>query len=255
MKQYFGIIEIGDIQNIPADGPEGGKQAEVKFVHYPDCQQLIIWLAEYGRNYGSVRFTDRKTSRIFKEHSVADILNGSIQLLFDTLDLPPGEYSIEIDHPKGWKHLIEITKFKKGYQTPKPPPPEVDEALLDRPPIVYRDGFGNILPNEDLIMRDNFLKELADKFLARIEYEGNFRSGTVIYIDGETRISFTHEMGGGNCMLYIDIPDEKAWEAQTGTPLRHRKDIVEFVAETVRREQASNCRFEIGHNSITYYYT
>ena len=128
MKNYFGIIEIGDIRNEPDRGATNEKKAEVKFVHYPDCQQLIVWLPEYGRNYGALRFIDRANGKTIREEQVGDILNGSIQLLFDTLDLPPGEYSIEIDHPQGWKHLIEIKKLKKGEKAQQPPPaPETME--------------------------------------------------------------------------------------------------------------------------------
>ena len=256
MKNHFGIIEIGEICNLPDDGTENAKMAEVKFVHYPDCQQLIIWLTEYGHNYGQVRFIDRNTNKILRENPVTDHLSGSIQLLFDTLDLPPGEYTVEIDHPQGWKHSIALKKLKKGQEIKKPAPAEEirEEGSQKDEPIVYRDGFGNEIPNEDLILRDKLLKEMMRKFQARIEYEGTFRAGTITYIDGDTRIPFYHEMGGGNCMFYIDIPTEQEWEARTKTPLRSRQEILEFVAGTVNREQAPNCRYEIQGNSIVFYY-
>ena len=121
-------------------------------------------------------------------------------------------------------------------------------------PIKYRDGFGNIIENEDMVLREKFYKDLARKFSRHIEYKGNFRSGTIIYIDNEIRIEFYHEMGGGNCMLYIDIPSEEQWEAATKTPLSERQDIVEFVATRVKSEQASNCNFIIEKASIGFYY-
>ncbi|NOT51033.1 MAG: hypothetical protein HOP10_07125 [Chitinophagaceae bacterium] len=120
--------------------------------------------------------------------------------------------------------------------------------------IVYKDGFGNIIPDEDLILREKLNKELQQKFSRRVEYTGNVRSGSVIYIDSDTRIEFYHEMGGGNCLVYIDIPTEAQWVAFTKTPLARRKEILEFVAATVQAQQASNCYFEIKENSITYYY-
>lgn len=121
-------------------------------------------------------------------------------------------------------------------------------------PIIYRDGFGNIIPDEDLILRDKLNKELARKFSRRVEYEGNLRAGSVIYIDADTRIEFSNEMGGGNCMVYIDIPTEKEWEVKTNTPLTRRKDILEYVAAAVQSEQAPNCYFEIKDNEIGFYY-
>ncbi len=121
-------------------------------------------------------------------------------------------------------------------------------------PIVYRDGFGNIIPDEDLILREKLNKELERKFSRRVEYEGNLRAGTVIYTDVDTRIEFYNEMGGGDCMAYISIPSEEQWESQTKTPLSRRHDILEYVASAVQAQQASNCYFEIKEDAISFYY-
>lgn len=121
-------------------------------------------------------------------------------------------------------------------------------------PGVYKNGFGNVIPDEDLILREKLNKDLAMKFSRRVEYEGNLRSGSVIYIDIDTRIEFSNEMGGGNCMVFINIPTGKEWEAQTKTPLSRRKDILEYVAAAVQAQQASNCYFEIKENEISFYY-
>lgn len=121
-------------------------------------------------------------------------------------------------------------------------------------PIIYRDGFGNIIPDEDLILREKLNKELERKFSRRIEYTGTLRDGMVIYIDSDTRIEFNNEMGGGNCLAFINIPTEKQWETATKTPLERRKDILEFVAEAVQSQQASNCNYVIRDNEIAFYY-
>lgn len=121
-------------------------------------------------------------------------------------------------------------------------------------PVVYKDGFGNVIPDEDLILREKLNKELARKFSRRVEYEGNLRAGSVIYSDIDTRIEFGNEMGGGKCMVYVIIPTEKEWEAQTNTPLSRRKEILEYVAAAVQAQQASNCYFEIKENEIGFYY-
>ena len=55
-------------------------------------------------------------------------------------------------------------------------------------------------------------------------------------------------------MLYVDIPEEKDWEAKTKTSLSDRKEILEFVAATVQAQQASNCNYEIKDNAIVFYY-
>ena len=123
-----------------------------------------------------------------------------------------------------------------------------------KPPIVYRDGFGNVIPNIDLEMQEKLKEEIKGRFERHLEYEGNLRAGNVLYIEGKLRISFSNEVGGGNCMVYIDIPSDENWEAQTNTPLSRRKDILEFVAATVQMQQASNCRYEIRENTISFYY-
>lgn len=48
------------------------------------------------------------------------------------------------------------------------------------------------------------------------------------------------------------MPPAKYWEAQTGTPLSERDEIVRFVAEQVQREQASDWTFEIRENEIAF---
>ncbi|MBX2891643.1 MAG: hypothetical protein KF734_11985 [Saprospiraceae bacterium] len=256
MQQHFGIITLGAIENM---GEKGGTVPVVttKFVHYPDCQQLIIWLPKYGRDYGSMRLIDLQTKQIVWEHPVTDKLSGSIQLLWDTLDVAPGEYMVEIDHPEGWQHRVFFKKYHENEEVP------VEKPALETPteaeskssaPIIYRDGFGNVIPDEDLILREKVLRQITNKFTRRIEYTGNFRAGEVIYIDNEHRIQFYHEMGGGNCMFYIDIPTAQEWEARTGAPLSSRQEILEFVAQTVHAQQASSTRYEIGEREIIFYY-
>jgi hypothetical protein len=263
MKEYFGIIQVGKISNervLPAGAMEGAvdfipmEEKHIRVVHYPDCQQLIIWLTQPGDEYGKVRLTETGNKTIREEWPVAERLNGSIQILWYTLPIAPGSYTIEIDHKSGWRHCIAIEKFAEGIIPPteqKDIPPE--EPVSDEP-IIYRDGAGNILPNEDLILREKVNRDLFRKYSRKLTYTGTFRAGTIIYLDGDIKIEFPHEMGGGNCMFYVDIPTEEQWEAQTKTALSARLEILEFVAARVRAEQASNCRYEINGDSIVYYY-
>jgi hypothetical protein len=253
MQQHFGIITLGTIENTGEKG-DATPVVTTKFVHYPDCQQLIIWLPQYGHNYGSMRLIDQKTKQVVLEHPVSDKLSGSIQLLWDTLDVASGEYLVEIDHPEGWQHRIFFKKYSENAKIPIEKPAIQTPPESESEPIVYRDGFGREIPNEDLILREKSIRDIANKFARRIEYEGNFRAGEVIYIDNDRRIRFYHEMGGGNCMFYIDIPTEKEWEARTGTPLSSRQEILEFVAQTVHTQQASSTRYEIGEREIAFYY-
>ena len=172
------------------------------------------------------------------------------------LFIAPGSYSIEIDYKNSWQHLIEIEKLEEGIvPTVKPiVPAPAEYEIFSGGTIKYRDGFGNFIENEDIVLREKVKKDIVRKFSRHIEYKGYFRSGTIIYIDNEVRIEFYHEMGGGNCMFYIDIPTEDQWEAATKTPLLERQDIIEFVAARVKSEQASNCNYIIEKASIGFYY-
>lgn len=266
MQEYFGIITIGEIENIPPDqtGAENSMSpfeplddGHIRVVHYPDCQQLIIWLPRPGSEYGKIGLLEKEGGAKVAGWMAEEKLNGSIQLLWDTLFIKPGEYVLEICKQGGGLHRVGLRKYEAGAE------PETEKQIAanatvgedHHEPIVYRDGFGNIIPDTDLEIREKALRSLAKKFGRRIEYEGTFRAGIIIYTDGETRIEFPHEMGGGNCMFYIDVPGPEKWEAQTGTPAEQRQEILEFVAATVRSRQAPRCRYEISNDSIGFYYT
>jgi hypothetical protein len=265
MSGYFGIIEIDILKNkydsavIPESLPPLPelKQNDVRFIHYPDCQQLCIWLPLYGRDYDTVKLRDNNTLNIIQDRKVTDLLSGSIQLVWDTLFIPPGDYTIEITWKAGWQHLVHIIKLKEEEQKPVvttiTPKPVIEERRPDTP-IVYRDGYGKIIPNEDELLREQLRKDLRKKFGPYLEYDGNFRGGNIIYIDKDLQIRFPHEMGGGNCMFYIDIPSEKCWEAQTKTSLSRRKEILDFLCRQVQIEQASNCNYVIEETVINFYY-
>jgi hypothetical protein len=255
MEQHNGIIELGTIENT-GDNADQISLLTVHFGHYPDYQQLIIWLPEYGRSgYGRYKIIKKATQTAVEQGEIGDKLNGSVQLLFDTIGWSEGIYRLEIDHPKGGQHVLNFQKYTEGYVS-KPVQVVKKQLVIDKSPIVYRDGWGNVLPNEDLDRRAGANKQIAsifEKILTpktegspRLEYEGSFRGGSVIYIEGTKRLSFWQEMGGGDCQMYINIPSEKNWEKQTNTPLSKRREILLFVASTVKREQApvGDLRFE-----------
>ncbi len=260
MKQYYGKLELGKIENVG----ENAKDIELitaQFVHYPNCQQLIIWLPQFGhQGYGAIRVIDNKTKKVLEESLVANRLNGSVQILWDTLGIAPSNYTIEIEHPKGGKHILP---FKKMKPEPKKKPKAADIKPLRATTVentssstttqTYIDGFGQPLPQQDLTLRGQLNVKLVTLFSRHITYEGSFRSGYVIYVEDDIRLKFSHEMGGGNCKFYIEIPNEKTWEAATMTPLSRRTDIVDFIAHTVQSDQASSWQFEIRDDAIYYY--
>lgn len=254
MTTHHGQIELGVIHSPGA--PAGTQPMQARFVHYPDCQQLIVWLPDYGRAYGRLQIVERSSGNATHDGPVTDWLNGSIQLLFDTVPIAPGDYTLTVEHPNGWRHQLEFRKLAVGVALPAAPQPEPAPPVLDldaNQPLVYRDGFGKVIPDEAAELRARAREQLVRVFTRRVEYEGNFRSGYVVYIEGETRFKLVHEMGGGGCHCYIELPTAAQWEAHTGTAAGRRDEIVAWIAERVQREQAASWRYEIRADAIVFY--
>jgi hypothetical protein len=260
MNDYFGKIELRRIENTEPNATAIGL-LHAQFVHYPDCQQLIMWLPEYGKqDYGHLRLIDLTRQTIIEDCLVSERVGGSVQILWNTLELAPSDYKLEIDHPKGGQHVLYFTKYEVG----KEPVVKVPEPNFYKDPMseaelngtlfpVYRDGFGKEIPNEDQILREKLQRDLINKFSRRLEYEGSYRDGIITYIEGDLRLTFYHEMYGGKYHMGINIPTEARWEAITKTPLSRRDDILDFLAKTVQREQASTWKYEIRETDIAYY--
>jgi hypothetical protein len=259
MEQYFGVIEILKVENIfPADAHDQGDKNvmlmdHVRFVHYPDCQQLILWLPDYFKEYNDVNIRNKEDNIIIFDHKIEDIISGSIQILIDSLFIYPGVYELNVKKKDGMVHTVIFKKYPEG-EMPKIAQSKVPEAInLDSEPIVYRDGFGNILPNEDLLLRQNIIDKTINKFTRRLEYVSHGREGEVIYIEGEKSIRFLMEPGAYDCIFYLNIPSMANWEKTTNFPLSEREDIISFVAKETQRDQASSCDFNISENEIAYY--
>jgi hypothetical protein len=262
MRQHNGTIVIGTIENAGDNAHKIG-QLTARFVHYADSQQLIVWLPEYGKNdYGNYHIVESSTGDTIEKGAIGDKLNGSVQLVWESQGWLPGTYRLEIEHPKGGQHVLY---FQKMADDPDQQPISLidEQTIQHEQPIIYRDAYDNIVVDEDIEIRNNLSKQLATNFetivnssnenAPRLEYEGNFRGGSVIYVQGPTRLRFWHEMGGGDCKAYITIPAEQDWEVATKTPLTERRNILLFIASTVQRAQAPNWRFEIRDREIAFF--
>ena len=98
---HEGHVVIGDIRTLDAP-PEIGVLT-LRFVHYPGAQQLILWLPQSGyHGYGDVTVTHN--GAVIERAPVRSRLNGSVQILWDTLPWAPGSYLIVITHDDGWRH-------------------------------------------------------------------------------------------------------------------------------------------------------
>jgi hypothetical protein len=273
LKTYEGVIEITTIENTGDNAAQIGTLT-ARFVRYDDCQQLSVWLPEYGGNgYGKLRIVDTKTQTVIEELTVSDKISGSVLMMWDTLTWLPGTYRLDIEHPKGGFHTLFFNKLEEKTNVPTDTSTEMPIAKTNKPSLakdlllekeretnkndslwkVYTDGFGNPIPNEDAMIRDKVFNDLAAKFSRHLEYEGNFRDGTIIYVEGDLRISFFHEMYCGKYHFGITIPSASQWESQTKTPLSRRDEIIQFLAQTVQREKATSWQYEIRETDIAFY--
>ena len=259
---HEGEIDIG--HQVATGASDAWGKLVARFVRYPGCQQLSLWLPQPGhRGYTEVRIVHADGSCIDRA-AVGARLSGSVQMRWDTLAWPPGAYRVEVAHVDGWCHRLPLHKRRPDEVVPvlvddTPVPRDSDGDKLLRSPsgdIIYRDGFGRVLPDLDLQMRAEanaaLLRQFSGVGLAQLEYSGNFRGGTVTYVEGGLRIDFLHDMGGGGCKLYVEIPLAQHWEAVTHTPLARRDEIVAFVALNMQREQCRGWHFEIQPDQIRF---
>ncbi|MEP7197414.1 MAG: hypothetical protein ABI851_12910 [Saprospiraceae bacterium] len=264
MTMHNGIIELGSVENKGIQDDQIGL-LHAQFVHYPNCQQLQVWLPESNfqkEDYGNYQIIIKATNKIEEQGKVQDKVSGSVQMLFDTLSLTEGDYTLEIEHPNGGKLCLHFHKCAEDIVL-EATVPNQESNKEDSLWKVYKDGFGNVIPNEDKTIRQKadekintvFEKVFGNNKLSspRLEYVDHGRSGKITYIENETRIDFYHELGGGGCKMYIDIPAEESWEKVTNTSLHKRREILLFIASSVIRDQAPSWRYEFQEKAILFY--
>lgn len=249
MKEWHGKISVEAVENFTPDEASMLSPDDLLFVHYPDCQQFSIRLPRPGSCYSDLKLLDAADGALLEEWPVAEKLSGAVKILWDTVSLPPGSYLAEIMTGGQCLHRVRFTKHREGEPEKAVPAPE-PVPDKERGPVVYRDGFGNIIPDEDLELRKKLLQQMEDRFTRKLTYTSSGRSGTVLYTEGQTTLTFYYELGGGDCIAFIDIPAENTWEASTGLPLDRREDILLFVAERACADQAPHGRYQIGPDAI-----
>ncbi len=278
---FEGIIEITRIENSGDNDIKIGTLT-ARFVRYPGCQQLQVWLPESGYGgYGQIRLIDFVDNILIEEYPVANKLNGSVQMLWDTLTWRPGQYRIEIEHPGKGLHYLYCTKREVDSYIPENGIVEMPMARAGSPSLVtdlvpkqelteedssdslwkiYMDGFGNPIPNFDQQIRDRAFEGLKESFEsipeedeAELEFDDKGRGGYISYIYKEISIRFWYEGGAGDCKMFIEVPGKNVWEKETGVPLEKRREVLLFVASGVKRHFAVAWRFEIDDCSISLF--
>lgn len=101
----------------------------------------------------------------------------------------------------------------------------------------------------DAWMDLNFVP-LDEYHIAMVRYEENGRSGNVIFYGEDRVVKFWYEFGGGDTLVYVNIPNADTWTTTTGFPVEQRNQILEFVAKDIIRVKAKGYQYEIGDTSI-----
>lgn len=255
-QTYLGKVIVGaimnfDIAEIPTKAPFTDRNYKVVF--YPDCQQLILWMPESGHLFDTMTITDEKENTLVYNRNIADILSGSVQIVLDTLPFAPGTYQLRVTRSGQPCFGLFFQKYPEGEepQITKNHVPEVESR--DKEPIEYRDGMGNILPDEDLLLREKVLKKIRDSFISKIQYVSTGRDGYIIFNEDGKTARFEMEMGGGDCMFFILLPESIHWENNTGFLLADRDRIIEHIARMTQRDQAGGAEYKINEREIVYY--
>lgn len=248
-KIYTGKIIISTIENFQP--PDFSIQdfhlleKDILFIHYPDCQQLIIFLPKPVSFYNSIIWTLGDTESTWMNQRVENMASGPAKLVIDTLSLPDGDGVIILHKNETVIHKIIYVKY-----------PDEAVKLVNQEEVKpgdYRDGMGRILPQEDMIFRERSIEQLKDRFISKLTYHPTGRDGYILFAENDKSIRFDYEMGGGNCLIFILIPTQNNWEEKTGFPIAERDRIIEHLAHMTHRDYIGGAPFEIKEDCIVFY--
>ncbi len=215
--------------------PAGFTPPLARVAQYPESQQLQLWLPEEAEpdDWQRLRLRDA-AGRMLLDEPMRQLLMSRTRVLLDALPWPAGELWLEISHVSGGCLRVHMNKDASQAITLPQPAAEADRG-------------------EDLRYREGVLQQLAQRFSRRLSYSEQGRAGTVHYHEGSLRLSFPYEISGGDEeLLAISVPSAQQWECSTGVPLDRRNEILDFVAETARREQCSSWYAEIRATEIAF---
>lgn len=252
INTYFGKINIEVVHNIgKIDANNVLTEDDIQFVHYADSQQICIWLPDIYTNYKNIVIQQTNSQKLIFESEVSTLVNGNIKIILDSLFIPVGHFVIKINSIYGFSYEIFFRKWGDHEKITSTSVPTLEDKTTDKSPVKYRDGFGNIIRDDDETWRD-FIWRTCAKILRNVTFETYGREGAVIYHEGFKTIKFYMEMGGTDVIFYLNIPTIEDWEQATGFALQEREDILKYVAENTQRHQAPSCDYEIKESEILF---
>lgn len=88
----------------------------------------------------------------------------------------------------------------------------------------------------------------------RLAYKEAGRSGTITFINDQTKFEMWWEFAGDDALVILSIPDVQSWEIKTGLPLQDREAILNFIGRQVVKERITSAgAYHIGDSIMTFY--
>lgn len=137
-------------------------------------------------------------------------------------------------------------------------PPDEVVALLGMPEaevleIARRFGYFEMDVQDFGIPEPEIKWQKMNTSYARVSYEDQGRGGYVVFQLGSTICRFWYEFGGGTTLVFIDVPAEAHWEAQTKIPLAQRDQILNFIGQRAIADKAPGYGYRIEPTSIVIF--
>lgn len=244
--EYFGLLQITKLLNPEGESFPQLVQDNLKVNHYPDCQQLVIWLPLPVNSYDELICYEGDDKKEIFQMELSHFTFGLTQIIVDTLCIPPGKGIFCIY--KG-KLVVHEIMYEKEIEVP---PISYKDFEPDFP-YTYRDGTGKPIPDEDLMLRQQIIEKIEDAFISKLSFHSTGRDGYIMYNDKGKSARFVYEMGGGDCMIFVLLPTDDHWFEDTGFPLEEKKKIVEHLAFMTHRDFTGGAAYTIENNSIVFY--
>lgn len=134
------------------------KEGSIRVIRYDDCQQLVICLSKYFSHFDVISITAENNALLYHK-KISEVINGSVQILIDSLFIPPGPFTICITRVSGNAYRIKAHRLSNN-PAQSPTAEKNNNETSHSSFKTYRDGAGNIIPNEGEIIRLEAAKKM-----------------------------------------------------------------------------------------------
>lgn len=88
----------------------------------------------------------------------------------------------------------------------------------------------------------------------RLQYKEAGRSGTITFINDQTKFDMWWEFAGDDALVILSIPDESKWCAATRLSPGMREPVLTFIGQQVVKDKLAGAGvFHIGESVMTFY--